>query len=82
MVQEKTYVLTPPIVDMAQLNETLNANMPCPDCGSQHLIQHTSRSEDVYVTQNGDFEMIEPRDPVDVEELWCPECDEKLWSKQ
>lgn len=67
---------------MAQTSENLFDNMPCPDCGSQHLIQHVNQSEDIHVTEEGDIEYIEPRDSIDVRELWCPECDEKLWSAE
>lgn len=64
---------------MSQSPEMLFDNMPCPECGSTHLIQHVRQSEDVHVDENGDIDYIDPRDTVDVEELWCPECDEKIW---
>lgn len=54
--------------------------MPCPQCGSQELIQHTSQSETVEVDEHGDPTRIDPR-TITVEEVWCPECDEKLWEK-
>jgi ssDNA-binding Zn-finger/Zn-ribbon topoisomerase 1 len=52
--------------------------MPCPDCGSTHLIQHNEQSENVFVSEGGDPEYYEPRN-VKSTELWCPKCDEKLW---
>lgn len=64
---------------MAQAPESLYDNMPCPECGSQRLIQHVNQSENVYVDESGELEYIDPRDSVDVRELWCPDCDEKLW---
>lgn len=67
---------------MAQQSEGLYDNMPCPQCGSQHLIQHVNQSEDVYIDSDGQLEGIEPRDSVDVRELWCPECDEKIWEAE
>lgn len=61
--------------------EMLEDAMPCPNCGGTHLVQHISQSEDVFVTEDGDIDYIEPRDTVDVEQLWCVECDEKIWER-
>lgn len=66
---------------MGQTRETCFESMPCPQCGSQHLIQMIKQSEDVYVDENGDFENIEPRGFVNPIEVACPECDEVIWTK-
>lgn len=54
---------------------------PCPECGSTRLVQHVTQSEDLQVTEDGDIERIDPRDTVEIQELWCPECDEKIWER-
>ncbi len=53
--------------------------MPCPDCGNDRLIQHRTQTEEVYVDENGEPEHYKPRGPGEVQEMWCPECDEKIW---
>jgi endogenous inhibitor of DNA gyrase (YacG/DUF329 family) len=66
---------------MAQNSEDLYDNMPCPDCGSNHLIQTSIQSEDLRVDGNGDPKSFSPRDSIDVIQLDCPECDKTLWEK-
>jgi len=58
--------------------ETMADHMPCSNCGSDHLIQHNNQSEDLYLDNRGDPKYYEPRH-TEATELWCPECDEKLW---
>jgi endogenous inhibitor of DNA gyrase (YacG/DUF329 family) len=66
---------------MSQTKETCFDAMPCPECGNQHLVQHTNQSENVHVDEDGEIEHIEPRGPVVVLEVWCPTCDEKVWEE-
>lgn len=56
---------------------------PCPDCGSLHLIHHFTASEDAHLEEGGDVAHFEPRgDTHTVQEVWCPECDEKIWEQE
>jgi hypothetical protein len=63
------------------MSEKPTDNMPCPHCGSTHLVQHVTRSEDVHVTYDGELEYIAPRGMLEIQELWCPKCDKKLWER-
>jgi endogenous inhibitor of DNA gyrase (YacG/DUF329 family) len=67
---------------MSQKPQTPFEAMPCPECGSQNLIQTIQQSEDVYVNENGDFENVEPRGMLTVLEVMCPECDDTIWSQE
>jgi len=53
---------------------------PCPTCGSTELIQHYTASEDVVVNDSGEFERFDPRGLRTNEEVWCPVCDDIVWS--
>ena len=66
---------------MSQVSSDYYEAFPCPDCESEHMIQHITQSEDVFVDSDGNPDYIDPRDTVEVQEVWCPECDEKVWSR-
>lgn len=67
---------------MSQTPAAYEDAKPCPQCGNQHLIQHITQSEDLHVDADGNVEHIEPRDYVEVQEVWCPDCDEKIWENE
>lgn len=64
------------------MNKLPTEVMPCPDCGSNELVQHVSQSEDIVVTDSGEYERIDPRDTIDLQQVWCPKCDELLWESE
>jgi len=63
------------------MSDTPFDSMPCPECGGKELIQQIRQSENITVTEDGDYESVEPRDSVDITKLWCTKCDELIWSE-
>jgi len=43
------------------------------------MIQEAKQSESVYLDDDGQIDHIEPRDFVEIQAVWCAECDEKVW---
>jgi len=64
---------------MEQTPENYFDAMPCNQCGSSHMIQEAKQSESVYLDDEGQIDHIEPRDFVEIQAVWCAECDEKVW---
>ena len=60
--------------------ETPYEVMPCPKCGSDHLITEIMQSQDVYL-EDGVTDYIEPRGQPEIHEVWCTKCDEKVWER-
>jgi len=67
---------------MNQTPASYDDALPCPACGCTELVQHVTQSENLTVTENGVIEHIEPREYVDVQEVWCTRCDEKIWERE
>lgn len=67
---------------MTQQPKSYHDAMPCPECGSTELKQLTLQAEHVEVTNDGYVEHISPDGTVEVQELWCTECDDVIWSKE
>lgn len=66
---------------MSQNPPSYDDALPCPECGCTELVQYTESVENLTVTENGTIEHIEPRGHINVLEVWCCSCDEKIWEQ-
>jgi DNA-directed RNA polymerase subunit RPC12/RpoP len=66
---------------MTQTPEKYFDAIPCNQCGSRHMIQKTKQSESVYLDADGEIDHIEARDFIEVQAVWCADCDEKVWER-
>jgi hypothetical protein len=64
---------------MNQTPENYYDALPCNHCGSHHMTQQITRTESVYLDDDGEINEIKPQDTIDVQAVWCTECDEKVW---
>ena len=59
-------------------NPDLDEIFPCPGCGSQHLDQEVTQYERVEVDEDGNYEHIEPLDEVELQAVYCTDCEERI----
>lgn len=53
--------------------------MPCPKCGSHHMMQENIQTEDVHLDKDGEVEEYVPRGIGQITAVWCPNCDEQVY---
>jgi predicted RNA-binding Zn-ribbon protein involved in translation (DUF1610 family) len=66
---------------MAIDQESYEAYTPCPQCGSEKLIERQKQENKVVLEDGGPEMEIIPRHTETVEML-CPECDETIWERE